>query len=58
MATLDELQQQLEALRQQVDAITAPPTDYYTQRYSGEETDRGVLRSMAGQGRTRPRPPL
>lgn len=42
MATLDDLQQQLEALRQRVDAITAPPTDYYTQRYSGEETDRGV----------------
>ena len=42
MATLDELQQQMEALRQRVDAITAPPTDYYTQRYSGEETDRGV----------------
>ena len=42
MATLDELQQQLNALQQQVDAITAPPTDYYTQRYSGEQTDRGV----------------
>lgn len=42
MATLDELQQQLNALQQKVDAITAPPTDYYTQRYSGEETDRGV----------------
>lgn len=42
MATLDELQQQLNALQQRVDAITAPPTDYYTQRYSGEETDRGV----------------
>lgn len=42
MATLDELQQQLNALQHRVDAITAPPTDYYTQRYSGEETDRGV----------------
>lgn len=42
MATLDELQQQLNALQQKVDAITVPPTDYYTQRYSGEETDRGV----------------
>ena len=42
MATLDELQQQLNALQQKVDSITAPPTDYYTQRYSGEETDRGV----------------
>ena len=42
MATLDELQLQLNALQQKVDAITAPPTDYYTQRYSGEETDRGV----------------
>lgn len=42
MATLDELQQQLNALQQKVDAITAPPTDYYTQRYSGEETDLGV----------------
>ena len=42
MATLEQLQQQLDALTQRVDAITAPPTDYYTQRWSGEETDRGV----------------
>ena len=42
MPTTDELQQQINALTQRVDAITAPPTNYYTHRYSGEEIDNGV----------------
>ena len=37
MPTTDELQQQINALTQRVDAITAPPTNYYMHRYSGEE---------------------
>ena len=39
MATLEELQQQLAALQAKVNAITEPPDDYYTSRYSGEELD-------------------
>lgn len=39
MATLDELQQQLAELQAKVNAITSPPEDYYTSRYSGEELD-------------------
>lgn len=42
MATLDELQQQLAALSARVDAITTPPDDYYTSKYSGEEIDAGI----------------
>ena len=42
MPTTDALQQQINALTQRVDAITAPPTNYYTHRYSGEEIDNGV----------------
>lgn len=42
MPTTDELQQQINALTQRVDAITAPPTNYYMHRYSGEEIDNGV----------------
>ena len=42
MPTTDALQQQINALAQRVDAITAPPTNYYTHRYSGEEIDNGV----------------
>lgn len=44
MATLDELQAQLAALTQRVDEITAPPDDYYTHRFSGEEIDNAVGR--------------
>ena len=39
MATLDELQAQLTALTQRVNEITAPPDDYYTHRFSGEEIE-------------------
>lgn len=42
MATLDELQQQLAALSARVDALTTPPDDYYTSKYSGEEIDAGI----------------
>ena len=44
MATLDELQAQLAALTQRVNEITAPPDDYYTHRFSGEEIDNAVGR--------------
>ena len=42
MPTTDELQQQIDALTQRVNAITAPPTDYYVHQYSGEQIDRAV----------------
>ena len=44
MATLDELQAQLDKLTQRVNEITAPPDDYYTHRFSGEEIDNAVGR--------------
>lgn len=46
--TNEELQQQIAALTARVDAITAPPTDYYTSRYSGEEADNAVARALPG----------
>lgn len=45
MATLDELQQQLAALSARVDALTTPPDDYYTSKYSGEEIDAGIAKT-------------
>ena len=48
MATLEELQRQVEMLQQTVDALTTPPTDYYTHRWSGEEIDRGIDRAKEG----------
>ncbi len=50
MATLDELQAQLTALAQRVNEITAPPDDYYTHRFSGEEIDNAVGRVAATAG--------
>lgn len=50
MATLDELQAQLAALTQRVNEITAPPDDYYTHRFSGEEIDNAVDRVNATPG--------
>lgn len=44
MPTIDELQQQIDALTQRVNEITAPPDDYYTHRFSGEEIDNAVDR--------------
>lgn len=48
MATLEELQQQVAELQATVDALTTPPSDYYTHRWSGEEIDNAVDRSRAG----------
>lgn len=55
MPTLEELQAQIESLKQQVDAITAPPDEYYTLQYSGEEVDQrlsdegdGTVKTVAG----------
>lgn len=55
MPTLEELQDQIESLKQQVDAITAPPDEYYTLQYSGEEVDQrlsdegdGTVKTVAG----------
>lgn len=50
MATLDELQAQLEELNRRVNEITAPPDDYYTHRFSGEEIDNAVDRVKATPG--------
>ena len=50
MATLDELQAHLAALTQRVNEITAPPDDYYTHRFSGEEIDNAVDRVEATPG--------
>lgn len=46
MATIEELQQQVAALSAQVAAITAPPTDYYTSQYDGEEIDAAVTAAL------------
>lgn len=48
MATIEELQQQVAALSAQVAAITAPPTDYYTSQYDGEEIDAAIGRALPG----------
>lgn len=50
MPTTDELQQQIDALIQRVDAITAPPTDYYVHQYSGEEIDDAVAKISGSTG--------
>lgn len=42
--TTDE---RLAALEAKMDALTAPPNDYYTSRYSGEEID--ALLGSAGE---------
>ena len=67
MATIEELAAKVAELEQQMAAITAPPTEYYTSAYSGEEIDAavkkvseglagGVASSMAGPGRCCPSP--
>ena len=50
MPTTDELQQQIDALTQRVNAITAPPTDYYVHQYSGEEIDNAVAKISGSTG--------
>ena len=49
MATLSELEAQVAALKVQVEALTAPPTDYYTSQYSGEEIDAAITSWLAYQ---------
>lgn len=58
MATLEELQQQITALQQKVEALTTPPTDYYTHRWSGEEIDRGVSSALTMNGAETPQAAL
>ena len=50
MPTTDELKQQIDALIQRVNAITAPPTDYYVHQYSGEEIDDAVGKVIGSTG--------
>lgn len=45
MATLEDI---VAELQRKVDALTTPPTDYYTHRWSGEEIDNAVDRSRIG----------
>lgn len=48
MATIEELTAKVAELEQQMAAITAPPTEYYTSAYSGEEIDAAVKRVSEG----------
>ena len=45
MATTEE---RLAALEAKMAALTTPPDDYYTSRYSGEEIDNGIDRAKSG----------
>ena len=44
--TTDE---RLAALEAKLEALTAPPSDYYTSRYSGEEIDAAIAVSFGRQ---------
>lgn len=65
MATIEELAAKVAELEQQMAAITAPPTEYYTSAYSGEEIDAAVKKVSEGlaggvasfNGRTGATPP-
>ena len=48
MATIEELTTKVAELEQQMAAITAPPTEYYTSAYSGEEIDAAVKKVSEG----------
>ena len=48
MATIEELAAKVAELEQQMAAITAPPTEYYTSAYSGEEIDVAVKKVSEG----------
>lgn len=48
MATIEELTAKIAKLEQQMAAITAPPTEYYTSAYSGEEIDAAVKKVSEG----------
>lgn len=46
--TIEELAAKVAELEQQMAAITAPPTEYYTSAYSGEEIDAAVKKVSEG----------
>lgn len=46
--TIEELTAKVAELEQQMAAITAPPTEYYTSAYSGEEIDAAVKKVSEG----------
>ena len=46
--TIEELTAKVAELEQQIAAITAPPTEYYTSAYSGEEIDAAVKKVSEG----------
>lgn len=48
METIEELTAKVAELEQQMAAITAPPTEYYTSAYSGEEIDAAVKKVSEG----------
>lgn len=48
MATIEELAAKVAELEQQMATITAPPTEYYTSAYSGEEIDAAVKKVSEG----------
>lgn len=48
MATIEELAAKVAELEQQMAAITAPPTEYYTSAYRGEEIDAAVKKVSEG----------
>lgn len=48
MATIEDLAAKVAELEQQMAAITAPPTEYYTSAYSGEEIDAAVKKVSEG----------
>ena len=48
METIEELTAKVAELEQQMAAITAPPTEYYTSAYSGEEIDAAVKKASEG----------
>ena len=48
MVTIEELAAKVAGLEQQMAAITAPPTEYYTSAYSGEEIDAAVKKVSEG----------
>ena len=47
-AEIEELAAKVAELEQQMAAITAPPTEYYTSAYSGEEIDAAVKKVSEG----------
>ena len=48
MATIEELTAKVAGLEQQMAAITAPPTEYYTSAYSGEDIDAAIKKVNDG----------